>query len=239
MSSKISPENQPPCGLLLIDKPSGFSSHDVIAIARRALKTKKIGHSGTLDPMATGLLILLIGREATRQQARFLSLGKTYTARLKLGAETDSWDACGNIIRQTPVPPLTQQAVLQAARTLEGKVRQPIPFFSAKRINGQHMYDLARKGAEMERRYNEVTVHWEDVRLVCADEIEFTLQGSCGTYVRSLGYLLAKKLGCGGHLTELRRLKIGPFDVKNALDGRLLKTGPCDTLRAQIRPLDL
>ena len=147
-------------GILLIRKPKDFSSHDIIAICRRVMKTKKIGHSGTLDPMATGLLILLIGREATRKQDQFLKLDKVYSATLTLGEETDSWDAYGEVIRTAPVPSLTQLQLEEAVKSLSGKIRQPIPFFSAKRINGNRMYELARKGAEMERKYNEVTVEW-------------------------------------------------------------------------------
>lgn len=101
------------------------------------------------------------------------------------------------------------------------------------------MYDLARQGAEMERRYNDVTVEWKDVRLTAEDEIDFTVHCSCGTYVRSLGYLLAQKLGCAGHLTALRRLEIGPFNVQDAFDGNLLKECACETLYAQVKPLDL
>lgn len=210
-------------GLLLIDKPKDFSSHDVIAICRRELQTKKIGHSGTLDPMATGLLILLIGREATKKQAEFLQLPKRYSATLTLGQETDSWDAYGEIINEKSIPPLTQAQVGQAAQSLSGSIEQPIPFFSAKRIQGKHMYELARKGKEMERKYNQVQVKWSHVQLVTPASIQFTVDCSCGTYVRSLGYLLAQKLGTVGHLTQLRREKIGSFDVQHAFDGNLLK----------------
>ena len=226
-------------GLLLIDKPADFSSHDIIAIARRILQTKKIGHSGTLDPMATGLLILLVGREATRRQDTFLKLSKTYWARLKLGAETDSWDAYGQIIRQTPVPAITAKQVSQAAQLLSGVIEQPIPFFSAKRIGGKHMYDLARQGAAMERRYNQVTVRWQDIRLSAPDEIEFIVHCSCGTYVRSLGYMLAEKLGCAGHLTALRRLEIGPYQVQQAFDGNLLKNCETGVLYSRVQPIGL
>lgn len=237
MSSNRPPEPQQ-SGLLLLDKPADFSSHDVIAVARRELKTKKIGHSGTLDPMATGLLILLVGREATRRQDAFLKLPKTYSARLKLGAETDSWDACGKVIRELPIPPLTRQMLECAAQKLSGRITQPIPFFSAKRIQGEHMYELARKGAPMERRYNEVTVEWKDIALTAPDEIDFTVHCSCGTYVRSLGYLLAHELGAAGHLTSLRRIQIGPFDVKNAFDGKLLK-GIGRALYDRVEPIRL
>lgn len=210
-------------GLLLIDKPKDFSSHDIIAVCRRELKTKKIGHSGTLDPMATGLLILLVGRKATKQQPSFLQLSKRYRATLSLGQETDSWDAYGTLTQEQPVPPLTQHQVEVATQKLSGLIEQPIPFFSAKRIQGKHMYELARKGKEIERKYNQVSVEWAQVTLNSPTTIEFTVDCSCGTYVRSLGYLLARALGTVGHLTQLRREKIGSYEVTHALDGNLLK----------------
>ncbi|MBO4674804.1 MAG: tRNA pseudouridine(55) synthase TruB [Elusimicrobiaceae bacterium] len=236
MSSKIFNEPQR-SGLLLIDKPADFSSHDIIAIVRRVLATKKIGHSGTLDPMATGLLILLVGRQATQQQDRFLQLSKTYQATLKLGEETSSWDAYGEIVRTCPIPPLSLAQIQQAAEALTGTVRQPVPFYSAKRIHGERMYELARKGVPIERKFNEVTVSWNDLHLSTPNEITFSLQGSCGTYVRSMGFLLAEKLGTVGHLTALRRIAIGPYHVEDALDGRLLKTCSMDELYQRVQPL--
>ena len=226
--------NLSPSGLLLIDKPKNFSSHDIIAISRRVLGIKKIGHSGTLDPLATGLLILLIGREATKQQERFLRMEKVYTATLSLGEETDSWDADGEIISTQPVPTLTQEQVETAAQKWSGSIRQPIPFFSAKKIKGTPMYKLARRGGELERKYNDVTVQWLQLTLLDAQTITFTVRCSCGTYVRSLGYLLATELGTVGHLTQLRRLQIGPYQVTEAFDGNLLKTTDSETLRKRI-----
>ena len=220
-----------------MDKPKDFSSHDIIAISRRVLHTQKIGHSGTLDPMATGLLILLIGREATKQQEKFLRLEKTYTATLSLGEETDSWDAYGHITARQPLPPLTQEQVEQAARQLTGTITQPIPFFSAKKINGKPMYSLARKGAEIERKYNQVTVKWEQIILHNPQTISFTVHCSCGTYVRALGYLLAQKLGTVGHLTQLRRLQIGPYHVADAFDGNLLKGTSGPALYQRVVPI--
>ncbi len=220
----LKPSTEPlQSGLLLIDKPKDFSSHDIIAICRRELKTKKIGHSGTLDPMATGLLILLIGREATKQQDRFLKMEKVYSASLQLGVETDSWDAYGETVRQAPVPQISPALLAEAVKKLSGKILQPIPFFSAKRVNGSRMYELARKGAEMERKYNEVTVEWLNAKIAAPGEIEFTVRCSCGTYVRALGYMLARELGTAGHLTALKREQIGPYHVSNAFDGNLLK----------------
>lgn len=226
--------NLPPSGLLLIDKPKDFSSHDIIAISRHILKTKKIGHSGTLDPMATGLLILLIGREATKQQARFLQLGKVYQATLTLGQETDSWDAYGDVVKEQPIPPLTQTRVEQATHRLSGEIEQPIPFFSAKKINGQKMYSLARAGQEMERKYNRVCVSWMNVQLRDEKTIDFTVHCSCGTYVRALGYLLARALNTVGHLTQLRRIEIGPYHVQKAFDGNRLKQTSAEILYKQI-----
>ena len=173
--------------------------------------------------MATGLLILLIGREATKKQDQFLRLEKVYSAVLKLGEETDSWDAYGEVISAAPVPPLTPDDLQNAAKKLSGRILQPIPFFSAKRVNGNRMYELARKGAEMERKYNEVTVEWLRLELAAPDQIAFTVRCSCGTYVRALGYMLAKELGTAGHLTALKREQIGGYHVENAFDGNLLK----------------
>lgn len=226
-----------PAGLLLINKPRGFSSHDIIAISRRILQTKTVGHSGTLDPMATGLLILLVGREATKRQSEFLKLAKTYTATLTLGTATDTWDADGSVVATQPVPPFSQAQVEQAAQRCSGRIRQPIPAYSAKRIGGQRMYSLARQGVEIEPRYNEVSVRWEQIVRVSPTEIQFTVEGSCGTYVRSLGQLLARELGTIGHLTRLQREKIGPYELTNAFDGNLLKTSATATLRARIIPL--
>lgn len=237
MSSKPCPDTAAPGGILLVDKPKDFTSHDIIAISRRVLKTKKIGHSGTLDPLATGLLILLIGREATKQQEKFLRMEKVYCATLRLGEETDSWDAYGHILCRQTVPPITNAQVMQAVEQLTGTIEQPIPFFSAKKINGTPMYSLARRGTEMERKYNQVSVHWSNVCLEDNSTITFTVRCSCGTYVRSLGYLLAKKLGTVGHLTQLRRLQIGPYNVEDALDGNLLKDRPAEKIYPYLQPV--
>ncbi len=236
MSLKNLPKPQK-SGLLLIDKPADFSSHDIIAITRRILKTKRIGHSGTLDPMATGLLILLVGREATKLQPQFLQLSKTYQAVLKLGTETDTWDRYGDVVNTCAVPTLTLAQVQAATQALSGRLLQQVPPFSAKKIKGEKMYDLARKGVAIEPRFNEVTVSWKEVRLLAADEISFTLTGSCGTYVRSLGYMLAKKLGTAGYLSKLRRVAIGSYSVEKAFDGNLLKACETDTLYNWVQPV--
>ena len=236
MSLKNLPKPQH-SGILLIDKPADFSSHDVIAIVRRVLQTQKIGHSGTLDPMATGLLILLIGREATKRQADFLKLPKTYQAVIKLGEETDTWDRYGNCVSSAPVPAFGAEQLRAAVQNLSGTVRQQIPPFSAKKIKGEKMYDLARKGIKVEPRFNQITAQWDNVTPLTPDTIAFTLTGSCGTYVRSLGYMLARQLGTVGHLAQLRRVAIGPYRVQDAYDGNLLKNCNTDLLYGQVQNL--
>ena len=225
--SAVQSEANSPGGLLLIDKPSGFTSSDIVAIARRALHTKCIGHSGTLDPLATGLLILLVQRRATRLQNQFLKLDKVYRATLKLGTDTDTWDAAGTPVQTFPVPELTPEKIRAAMQTLTGEVKQQIPPFSAKKINGQKMYDLARQGTPVQDRFNQVRIFaWSGLEFDYKDTLSFTLHCSCGTYVRSLARMLAQALGTTGHLTALRRLSIGPFSVEDALDGNKLKTIP-------------
>ena len=224
-------------GLLLIDKPADFSSHDIIAIVRRVLCTKCIGHSGTLDPMATGLLILLVGREATKRQPEFLTLPKTYQAVLTLGTATDTWDKYGLVTQKQPVPAITPQQIQQAVQKLSGTILQQIPPFSAKKIKGEKMYDLARKGIELKPRFNQVTVQWANVRQRSPQEIAFTLTGTSGTYVRALGYMLAQTLGTAGHISQLRRVAIGPYQVENAFDGNLLKGCETQTLYNQVQPV--
>ena len=224
-------------GLLLIDKPADFSSHDIIAIVRRILRTKKIGHSGTLDPMATGLLILLVGRKATKCQPQFLTLDKTYQAVLKLGQQTDTWDRYGQPTSTAPIPPITPEKLTAAVNKLSGSISQQIPPFSAKKIKGQKMYELARKGIEQPPRFNQVTVQWNQYQQIASDEISFTLTGSSGTYARALGVMLAKELGTVGHLSVLRRIAVGPYSVATAFDGNLLKTCDSNLLQYQIKPL--
>ena len=236
MSLKNLPKPQK-SGILLLDKPADFSSHDIIAIVRRILNTKTIGHSGTLDPMATGLLILLVGRETTRKQPEFLKLSKTYQAVLSLGTETNTWDRYGEVINTAPVPAISHTQLTNAVQKLSGTISQQVPPFSAKKIKGEKMYDLARKGVEISPRFNEVTVSWENVVLHNSHEISFTLTGSSGTYVRALGYMLARLLGTVGHLSSLRRIAIGPHRVENAFNGNLLKSCQTDTLYNWVQTL--
>ncbi len=200
-------------GLLLVDKPAGVSSHDVVAVARRALKEKRIGHAGTLDPFATGLLILLLGR-ATRLMRYVHDEPKIYDSVVKFGAETDTEDPDGVVIRSAPLP--SRDALTAAAQKFVGTFEQVPPAFSAKLIDGQRAYDLARAGRAVAPAAVRVTVH--ECTLSEFDETgggiaSCRMRVSCagGTYVRSIARDLARAVQSAAHLTELRRISAGGF----------------------------
>jgi tRNA pseudouridine55 synthase len=207
-----------PEGLLLVDKPGGITSHDAIDRVRRALGTRKVGHAGTLDPMATGLLVIGVGR-ATRL-LRFLGdLDKTYEGAARLGIETDTLDADGEVVRTREVPASLEPADIRAAMAgLEGESMQRPPAYSAVKVGGRKLVDAARAGETLEAAARPIRVRgFELVRAAGAD-LEFRVTCSSGTYVRVLLADVGEALGCGAHLTRLRRTSIGPFDVADATD---------------------
>ena len=212
-------------GMLLVDKPGGVTSHDVVARARRALGTRKIGHAGTLDPMATGLLILGVD-EATRLLTYIVGLEKTYEATIRLGVATDSDDADGEITAATDAGDLTSGAIAAAITPLTGRISQVPSTVSAIKVGGRRAYDLARAGEEVELTAREVTVSRFDVlqeRISTGPspgagvvDLDVLVDCSSGTYIRALARDLGSSLGVGGHLTALRRTRIGPFEVADA-----------------------
>ena len=203
-------------GILLIDKPSDHTSHDVVARVRRKLAMKRIGHAGTLDPMATGLLIMLVGK-ATSASQFLISLDKEYTGTIRLGVSTNSQDAEGEVVETRPVPPLTEAQVNAAIATFLGDQYQTPPMFSAIKIDGVPLYKSARKGEEVEREPRFIRVmSWELTRFA-PPELDFRLRCSKGTYVRTLAHDLGNTLGCGGHLSALRRTATHTFRVEQAL----------------------
>jgi tRNA pseudouridine55 synthase len=207
----------PPEGLLLIDKTSGITSHDAVARVRRALGTKKVGHAGTLDPMATGLLVIGVGR-ATRL-LRFLGeLPKTYEGTFLLGVETDTLDAEGTEVKRTPADRVTLSAVAEAAGALVGESLQRPPAYSAVKVGGQKLYDAARKGQDLQAGPRRVRVDRFDVAAAAGGLplVDFAAVCSGGTYVRVLAADVGTALGCGAHLTRLRRTAIGPLTVAGA-----------------------
>jgi len=199
-------------GVLLVDKPGQHTSHDVIARLRGILRTKKIGHAGTLDPMATGLLIVLVGK-ATRVSQFMISLDKEYEGAIELGKVTDSQDADGEVMETRPVPPLTEAEVQAAIRGFLGDQYQMPPMFSAIKIGGVPLYKKARKGEDVEREPRFIRVmSWD---LLGFDPPQ--IRCSKGTYVRTLAHDLGAKLGCGAHLSALRRTATDRFNVAQAL----------------------
>ncbi|MDR0953343.1 MAG: tRNA pseudouridine(55) synthase TruB [Elusimicrobiota bacterium] len=210
-------------GILLVDKAVDWTSHDVAAYLRGVLKTKKIGHSGTLDPMATGLLVVLIG-EATKLQSQYQQMPKKYKTKIVLGVETDTWDAAGKVVKTMQVNPFTLEDVNAALAEMTGEITHPVPYYSAKKVKGVAMYKEARKGNNIERQSTITIYKWENITLNEDNTIDLEVSCSSGTYVRSLGYMLGQKLGSVAHITNLRRLAIGGFDVSEALPLEKIKT---------------
>ena len=204
-------------GVIFIDKPAGMTSFDVIKRLRVVTKIRKIGHAGTLDPFATGLLIICISRQATRCIDEFTQLDKTYTAILKLGEKTDTADIEGKIIEIKDVPDTVEQNIDDVFSLFLGEIDQVPPQFSAIKKDGVRLYKTARKGIQVEIEPRKVFIHTLSFLNYQEPYLEFSSTVSKGTYIRSLGEDIAAKLGTVGHLTELRRDAIGPFSVKDAL----------------------
>lgn len=203
-------------GLLLVDKHGGCTSHDIVQQVRRLLGQKKTGHCGTLDPSATGLLLLTLGR-ATRLTRFLIQAPKVYEGTIRLGIETDTYDAAGEVAVTKPTEGITFEAVSKAMTQFEGVIDQQAPRFSAKKIKGQKFYELARRGEEVPVEIKAVTVYeFSPQGGLEDDRIRFRLGCTSGTYARSLAHDLGQVLGCGGHLESLRRLQIGNFKVDTA-----------------------
>lgn len=222
-----------PSGVLLIDKAAGMTSHDVVAIARRSLGIKKIGHCGTLDPMATGLLMLVVNK-ATKLQDLLMAEHKEYEGTIRLGAETSSYDAEGDIVAEYSTSDVTEDAVREAFEHFKGSFDQIPPMVSAIKKGGVPLYKLARKGQEIEREPRAVTVEGYQIRRMELPEIDFTVQCSKGFYVRSYAFDIGRYLKCGGYLTALRRTQSGLFRVEGAVDVPTLKTAPREQLFASL-----
>lgn len=217
-------------GILLVDKPAGMTSHDVVAIARRGLRTRGIGHAGTLDPMATGLLVLAVGEG--RKLLRYLSLDdKQYVATLRLGEETDSLDADGEVVERAAVPDgLDEDRIEEALARFVGEIAQRAPVVSAIKRDGVPLHARARRGERVVPPVRQVVAHELRVLGVRSAPPEVELEVRCGKgfYVRSLGRDLARALGTVGHLSALRRTASGHFDVSSAVPIELLRRAGAD-----------
>jgi tRNA pseudouridine55 synthase len=207
-------------GIFLIDKPKGKTSFSLIKALRRITSIETIGHAGTLDPFATGLMVILVGKKFTRQASDFISQEKEYDASLRLGVETDTYDCDGKITRASNIVP-TLESVVAALAAFQGIVQQIPPMFSAKKINGKKLYNLARQGVEIERKPCIVTMK---TTLVSYNYPYLSLRIICskGTYVRSIAYDIGAILQCGAHVEQLRRLRCGSLDVKDSIPGEEL-----------------
>ncbi|HEY3452875.1 MAG TPA: tRNA pseudouridine(55) synthase TruB [Myxococcales bacterium] len=204
-------------GLLIIDKPEGLTSFDVVAVLRRTLKTKKAGHTGTLDPMATGVLPVCLG-ESTRLVPFIIDGDKTYEASVRLGASTDTQDRTGKVIAEAPVPQsLTREALEQALDRFRGEIDQAPPMYSAVRVDGKRLYELAREGKEVDRIARRVTVHELQVLDLSLPDLRMRVRCSKGTYIRTLAHDLGEVLGCHAHLTALRRTESTGFSIAQAV----------------------
>jgi tRNA pseudouridine55 synthase len=223
-------------GVLLVDKPGQHTSHDVIARLRGMLRMRKIGHAGTLDPMATGLLIVLLGR-ATRVSQFMISLDKEYEGTVELGKTTDSQDADGEVMETRPVPDLDEAAVRSAIQGFLGDQYQTPPMYSAIKIGGVPLYKKARKGEEVEREPRFIRVMSWDLLGFQTPRIDFRLRCTKGTYVRTLAHDLGAKLGCGAHLAALRRTATDRFRVENALTLDQIEKMPIPELERRLIPV--
>ncbi len=209
-------------GILLVDKPEDWTSHDVVNCVRRRFGLKKTGHCGTLDPIATGLLVLLLGR-ATKLSDRFINHDKVYSGTMRLGVETSTQDRAGEVIGTHDFSSITESTVRQVAARFVGEQQQTPPMVSAVKIGGQKLYQLARKGLEVERQSRTISIYELTIESVNLPDVDFCLHCSKGTYVRTLCADIGQILGCGAHVHRLRRLRSGPFEVERAISMEQIK----------------
>jgi tRNA pseudouridine55 synthase len=205
-----------PSGVLVIDKPAGLTSHDVVDRLRRRFGWKKVGHAGTLDPLATGILVILVGK-ATRAQQRFLNDDKAYRGIIAFGAETTTHDAQGEVVARHEGPlAVTPEALEAALAAFRGEVKQLPPMVSAVKHKGKPLYKYARRGEKVEREERTIRIHRLELLNLAGEEAEIAVECSKGTYVRTLAHDIGQKLGCGAYLKTLRRIRSGTFREEDA-----------------------
>ena len=221
-------------GIVIIDKPQGWTSQDVTARLRRVFNTKRIGHGGTLDPMATGVLPVFVGR-ATRGVEFFEHAEKTYETVLRLGITTDTEDITGTVLTQADVS-LTQARLEEVLQQFRGEIMQVPPMYSALKVNGQKLCDLARKGKEVERKPRPITIHELTLLGMEADGIRLRVRCSKGTYIRTLCKDIGEALGCGGCMAALRRVTAGEYTIEESVPLEVLLES--EDPEAYLRPVD-
>ena len=214
-------------GIMVLDKPRGMSSNDAVQKAKQLFAARKVGHTGSLDPLATGVLPLCFG-DATRFSRYLLESDKKYTARVVLGVSTDSGDADGKVVRERPVGRLTKAALDKALDAYRGEIQQVPSMFSAIKHQGQPLYKLARQGIEVERKARSVTVYSSAIKEFEGNELTLDIHCSKGTYVRTIVHELGESLGCGAHVSALRRTMAGPFTERDLVTFEMLAPPPRD-----------
>ena len=232
MSSHASIQPQP-SGILLIDKPAGITSFDIIRHLRRQTKVRKFGHAGTLDPMATGLMIILVG-DACKQAERYSKLDKSYLGTITLGANSSTGDAEGKLTRVSTKHP-SQVEVMQAIQSHIGEIEQTPPVYSAIKIDGQEAYKRARRGESIEMPSRQVNIHKLHLLDYDYPKLYIDAHVSSGTYIRTLAETIGKQLHTGGHLSALRRMSIGSYSVADAHE---LKSITAENLSAKLSIID-
>lgn len=207
-------------GVLLVDKPVGKTAFSLVGILRRILGIKKIGHAGTLDPFATGVMVMLVGKSMTKLSDQFLCQDKEYVARVHLGVSTDTYDCDGQVLMTSDKIP-TEEEIKAVLQKFQGEVEQTPPMFSAKKVNGKKLYELARKGKMIERQPSKVFLETEYLNYIYPN-LDIRVKCSKGTYIRSIAHDLGQLLGCGAHLSSLRRTRSGQFKIEDCIDGSQL-----------------
>ena len=203
-------------GIILVDKPKGITSHDVVDIVRRRLKIKKVGHAGTLDPLAQGLLIILVGK-CTKLFSKFSGLDKEYSGVLKLGEVTATGDSQGEVTQKKEWAQISEDRIREAFSLFIGETKQVPPMVSALRVGGKRLYKLARRGIVVERTPRKIKIYSLEILKIDLPFVEFRLHCSKGTYVRKLAEDIGEKLGCGAHMVKILRLSIGSFELGKAI----------------------
>jgi len=203
-------------GIINVDKPTGMTSHDVVNIVRRKLNMRRVGHAGTLDPLATGVLIVLIGK-STKLFDKFSSFDKAYEATLMLGVTTHTADIQGKVLRQMPYADITRGQVEDAFQKFVGEIDQVPPMVSAVKVNGKRLYQLARKGLEVAREPRRIKIDSLNLLNFSLPHVSFSVACSKGTYIRKLGEDIGELLGCGGCISQIKRTKVGPFGIETSI----------------------
>jgi len=221
-------------GILIVDKPQGLTSHDVVDFIRKHFDIKKVGHAGTLDPLATGVLVLLLGN-MTKQASKFMNDDKEYEATLSLGVTTDSCDALGKILSEKPTNEITEEAVRKAFDHFQGEIMQVPPMVSALKFKGERLYKLARQGKVVPRNPRKVTLYKLAINEMVLPKVSFHLTSSKGTYVRTLCHDIGERLGCGAHMSQLRRVRSGNFSIEDSVTLPVLKKLNLKALATHVR----